>query len=148
MPGGSTLQILQNRVRAMINSGRFLRFATVGLAGTTVDFTILIALVELHGVPPELAKLVGAETAIIVMFVVNEHWTFSEWGRTGYRPLLRRLLTSNLVRTGGLVVATSVLWLLVYYADVQYLVANGVGIVCGFVVNFLAESYFTWRVHR
>jgi len=132
----------------MASSGRLLRFATVGLVGTTVDFAILIALVERHGFPPELAKLVGAETAIIVMFVVNERWTFSEWGRTGLRPLLRRLFTSNLVRTGGLVVSTTVLTLLVYYASVQYLLANAAGIACGFVVNFLAESYFTWRVHR
>ncbi|GAA0680705.1 GtrA family protein [Natronoarchaeum mannanilyticum] len=148
MAGESTLRILQNRVRAMLSSGRLLRFATVGVAGTTVDFAILIALVELHAFPPAIAKLVGAETAIIVMFLVNEHWTFSEWGRSGIRPLLRRLLTSNLVRTGGLVVATGVLALLVYYGDVQYLLANAVGIACGFVVNFLAESYFTWRVHR
>jgi len=148
MTGESTMRILQNQIRAMLSSGRLLRFATVGLVGTTVDFAILIALVELHEFPPEIAKLVGAEAAIIVMFLVNEHWTFSEWGRSGIRPLLRRLLTSNFVRTGGLVVATSVLSLLVYYGDVQYLLANAVGTACGFVVNFLAESYFTWRVHR
>ena len=148
MPGESSLEIVQGRIRAMVNSGRLVQFAAVGFAGTTVDFALLYLLVEFHGYSPAAGKLVGAEAAIIVMFVVNERWTFSEWGRTGLRPTVRRLLTSNLVRTGGLVVATTVLVLLVRYADLSYLPANAIGIACGFVVNFLAESYFTWRVHR
>lgn len=134
-------------MRAMVNSGRLLQFASVGLIGTAMDFAVLYLLVESGDTALEVAKLVSAETAIVVMFIANEYWTFSEMGRAGYRPLLRRLLISNLVRAVGLVVATVVLSLLVRYLGIPYLVANVVGIGCGFFVNFFAESCFTWQVH-
>jgi len=80
------------------------------------------------------------------MFALNESWTFSEWGEPDYRSVLRRLGSSNVVRLGGLAVATVVLSLLVRLLAIPYLLANTVGIACGFSVNFLAESYFTWSV--
>lgn len=145
---GAWVEVVRSRVRAVVSSGRLLRFASVGLVGTTVDFSVLIALVELWDVRLELAKVTGAELAILVMFTLNERWTFSEWGKAGYRSLLGRLLTSNLVRLAGITVATIVLSLLVRFVGVPYLLANLVGIGFGFVVNFSAESLVTWRVHK
>ncbi|MCL9814886.1 GtrA family protein [Natranaeroarchaeum aerophilus] len=146
--GGSTIDILQARLRSLASGGRLVRFATVGLVGTTIDFAVLISLVEHWELPLELAKIIAVEAAILVMFVLNDRWTFSQWGRDGYRSLLARLATSNAVRLGGLTVATVVLSALVRVFGVPYLLANAVGIACGFVVNFLAESYFTWSVHE
>lgn len=142
------LDVVRARLRSLVSGGRLLRFASVGLLGTAVDFSVLVALVELRDVPIELAKVAGAETAIIVMFALNERWTFSQWGANGIRPLCRRFGTSNVVRLGGLIVATVVLSTLVRLFGVPYLLANAIGIGCGFVVNFLAESYFTWSVHE
>lgn len=144
--GDSRIGMLQARLRSLVTSGRLLRFASVGLVGTAVDFAILVSLVEFWGLWLELSKIISAETAILVMFALNESWTFSEWGDSGYRSVVRRLGTSNLVRLGGISVATIVLSLLVRLSAIPYLLANAVGIACGFSVNFLAESYFTWSV--
>ncbi len=140
--------IVQARLRSLLSGGRLLRFGTVGLVGTTIDFAVLITLVERWELPLELAKIIAVETAIVVMFVLNERWTFAQWGDDGLRSVLERLATSNTVRLGGLTVATVVLSILVRVFGVPYLLANAVGIACGFVVNFLAESYFTWSVHE
>ncbi|QSG03080.1 GtrA family protein [Natranaeroarchaeum sulfidigenes] len=142
------LDVVRARLRSLVSGGRLVRFATVGLVGTTIDFAVLITLVERWEFPLELAKVIAVEAAILVMFVLNDRWTFSQWGNDGYRSLLRRLATSNAVRLGGLTVATVVLSVLVRVFGVPYLLANAVGIACGFVVNFLAESYFTWSVHE
>lgn len=135
-------------LRATISRDRIWRFVAVGGFGALCDYAVLIALVELWDVTLELAKIAGAEVSIVVMFLINERWTFARWGKTSPTALLRRLLTSNLVRIGGIVVAVVVLSVLVRGFGVSYLIANAVGIAAGFVVNYVAENLLTWRVHR
>lgn len=139
---------IQRTLRALVQSGRLWRFAAVGVVGTACDFAVLIGLVELASFPPEAGKIVGAETAVIVMFVLNERWTFRTWGTNDRRALLRRLVTSNLVRLGGMAVAVTVLSILVRNYGFSYVLANAVGIACGFVVNYTFENLLTWRTHR
>lgn len=140
-------QRLRDRADALRSGVRFGQFLSVGVLGAIFDFLVLTALVEAGGLPAELAKLASAETAIVVMFVANERWTFADWGRRGVRPLASRFLRSNVVRAGGAGVAWIVLVVLVRTAGVHYLVANAAGIGVGFLVNYVLESVVTWRVH-
>ena len=135
-------------VGSILSFDRLWRFASVGVVGTACDFTVLVALHELAGLSPVVAKVIAAEVAIVVMFAINEQWTFAQWGRSTPRARLRRLVTSNLVRTGGIAVATTVLWLLTTYYGFWYVSANAVGIACGFAVNYTLENLLTWRTHR
>lgn len=147
---------LRGRFGALVSGARFGQFLSVGVLGAVCDNAVLLLLAEGAGVAPELAKLAGAETAIVVMFAVNERWTFAEEGTPGVLGLGRRFLTSNLVRAGGVLVATAVFSVLVRRVDVSLsfvgidlwlLGANFVGIAVGLLVNYVAESLFTWRVH-
>jgi len=127
---------------------RIWQFVAVGAVGTACDFAVLIGLVELFDVWPVAAKIVSAETAIVVMFAINETWTFANWGVDTIRGVVRRLLTSNLVRLGGMGVATVVLAILTTQYGVSYILANAAGIAAGFTVNYMMENLFTWRTHR
>ncbi|WP_181693113.1 GtrA family protein [Natronomonas sp. LN261] len=135
---------------------RFGRFAGVGAVGALCDNAILLTLAT-AGLTPETAKFVGIESAIVVMFLLNERWTFAGAGRPGVLPTMRRLATSNVVRIGGIAVQLVVFsavyrWLHVDLSvlglDLWLLVASGAGICCGMVVNYVTESLFTWRVHE
>ncbi|MFC7155290.1 GtrA family protein [Halomarina halobia] len=146
---------LAARLRALASAVRFGRFVSVGALGAAVDTAVLALLygaLELRPVP---AKLASAEAAILVMFVLNERWTFAGEGAPGYRSVLRRLVTSNLVRLGGALVATGVfsvalraapVEVVLFGADLWFLVANGAGILAGLAVNYVLESAVTWRV--
>ncbi len=109
------------------------------------------------------------------MFAVNERWTFAGEGAPGRGPLLGRLRRSHLVRAAGSLTQFGV-FVLVYRGlsasltlgdlglwrafaaaaglgagafagfDLWLLVAKGTGIGVGMVVNYVAESLFTWRV--
>lgn len=127
---------------------RFQRFVVVGGIGFTVDQVVLIGLIELFALTLELAKIISAETAIVVMFLVNDRWTFAAWGADDARSQVRRLVRSNLVRLGGIAVAVTVLSILVRVFGVPYPIANAIGILCGFVVNYTFETLFTWQVGR
>ena len=143
------------RFRALVSGVRFAEFASVGAIGAVLDTTLLLVLTGPFGVATWLAKLTSAEAAILLMFAVNERWTFADEGDPDRWP--RRLLKSNLVRVGGVLVATGVVTALDAYVDVSLPVlgfdlwlvfANGAGIAAGLLVNYVAESLFTWRVHE
>ena len=135
---------------------RFVRFAGVGAVGAICDNAVLLALAT-AGITPEVAKFLGIETAIVVMFALNERWTFAGSGRPGTAHTLRRLVTSNVVRVGGIAVQL-VVFSAVYRrlhvdvsalgVDLWLLAASGAGICCGMVVNYVTESLLTWRVHE
>jgi len=136
---------------------RFGKFASVGVVGAVCDTTTLLVLVEGFGVLEEVATLVGIEVAIVVMFLLNEHWTFSTEKADGFRAKGRRLGRSHLVRAGGstvqfltFVLLYRVLFVSVTFAGVELwlLVAKLGGIGLGMVVNYVFESLFTWQVQQ
>ena len=125
---------------------RVVQFVAVGAVGALCDMATLAVVHGVLSVPVWLAKLPAAEASIVVMFALNERYTFSGEGRPSPLALGRRFLTSNAVRVGGLIVGWAVL-VAVYRAGTWYLFANAVGLCAGVVVNYLAESLLTWRIH-
>lgn len=142
----SPQDIYSRKLNQLINLRYISQFLSVGAVGAVVDNLVLILVVELTAVPPLLAKGLSAECSIVFMFVVNEYWTFAGHGTNSYLGLFRRLLTSNLVRLGGLAVGFAVLFVLHNQLGVWYLIANIVGIGFGSIVNYFFESLFTWRI--
>ncbi len=145
-----------SRLTALVSRVRFGKFVSVGVVGAVCDTAVLVVLVELAGLLEEFAVLLGIETAVLVMFALNERWTFAGAGQTGRGSLLRRLARSHAVRTAGIttqfvvfVVVFRVLFvdLTVAGIDAWLLVAKGAGIGIGMLVNYVFESLFTWRVH-
>jgi putative flippase GtrA len=152
----SPTDVLTDLREALVVPARFGQFVGVGAVGGVFDLTISSTITLAGLVNPEWAKLLGAECAIVLMFLINDHWTFADHGAAGFGSKLRRLLRSNLVRSGGLAVQFTVVYLLtrlevtvvVYGTDIWALVTMPVAIGCSFVVNYVAESLLTWRVQR
>jgi putative flippase GtrA len=134
------------RVRALLSTVRFGQFLSVGVVGAICDNAVLVVAVRTLGVRPVVAKLASAEAAIALMFLLNERWTFAGEGSVGLGALVRRFVTSNVVRAGGAATALVVLYLLTNHAGVWYLVANVIGMGLGFGVNYTFETLVTWRV--
>lgn len=143
------------RFEALASAVRFGQFASVGVIGAICDNTVLALLKLGFGVPNTLAKAAGIETAIVVMFFINDRWTFADHGESGVVPRLRRLLKSNVVRLGGIAVQLAVFTSLLRFTDVTlyvagtdfwFLGASVIAIGVAMVVNYLTESLFTWRV--
>jgi putative flippase GtrA len=148
----------------LVSGVRFGKFVSVGAVGAVFDLTVSTLLLVWIGigalalpggvaVPPSvLAKLTGAEVAIVVMFFINEYWTFAAEGGAGRWP--RRLAKSNLVRAGGLGIQAAVVWVL-GLIEVSLVVAGfdfwqvapfPLAIAASMLFNYVAESVFTWRV--
>lgn len=167
-------ELIGERVGSLLSGIRFGKFVSVGVVGALCDTAVLVTLEQVVGAPPELAWLVGVETAIIVMFLVNENWTFAAHGEDDRASFLDRLKRSHVVRAAG--VATQfVVFVTVYRLlfrdlvlgdiglwasltggfgvpfaglDLWLLLAKGLGVGVGMVVNYVFESLFTWQVHQ
>jgi putative flippase GtrA len=145
------------RLEALRSRVRFGQFVSVGAVGAVADLTTLLLLTELGGVEPAIANVLSIETAILVMFAVNERWTFAGVGAPGRGPLGRRLARSHLVRATGSTIQY-LLFVGVYYTiavdlavagvDGWLVLVKGGAIAAAMVVNYVFESLFTWRVHR
>jgi putative flippase GtrA len=145
------------RLAPLVSGVRFGQFASVGVVGAVFDNVTLASLRLGFGLPEMVAKAAGIEVAILVMFLVNERWTFAEHGRSGRLPFARRLGKSHLVRSGGVAVQLVVYWVLtqrlavtldLFGRDLWFLAASPIAIGVAMVVNYAFESFFTWRVHR
>lgn len=146
-----------DRFESLVSGVRFGQFVSVGVVGAISDNTVLALLGLGFGVGDMAAKAAGVETAILVMFLVNEHWTFADEGDTGRRSFAKRLVKSHLVRSGGVAVQLSVYWLLtqrlafelvIAGTDLWFIAASPLAIGVAMLVNYVAESIFTWQVHR
>jgi putative flippase GtrA len=147
---------LQARIRALASGKRIGQFVSVGVGGASLETLIVLVLTGLFATPALPAKAVGAEASITLMFLLNDQFTFAGEGSERLRAKGRRYLKSHTVRLGGLAVAFGTLYVLVNWTSIELVVsgvtlwptvANVVGIGVGMVVNYVAESLFTWRVH-
>ncbi|MFQ3318181.1 MAG: putative flippase GtrA [Natronomonas sp.] len=157
--GGSEVSlvgVVRARLRALASADRLGQFVSVGVAGATLETVIVAVLTAGLALQPLLAKAVGAEASITLMFLLNDRWTFAGEGGDGIRSWLRRYGKSHAVRIGGLAVAFGTLFVLTSWTDIELVVfgadfwptvANGIGIGVGMTLNYVAESLITWRVH-
>jgi putative flippase GtrA len=147
---------MSDRLTALRSRVRFGKFVSVGAVGAAFDVTTLLLLTELGGLRAEVANLLSIEVAILVMFAVNERWTFADQ-RDGDRSLPGRLLRSHLVRATGstvqfflflVVFDTVAVTLTVAGIDLWLVAVKGGSIGAAMLVNYVFESLFTWRVHE
>ena len=133
----------RNRIKKLLNLERLSKFTFIGFIGLLVDNGVIFLLERNTELMIEVAKLISAELSIIFMFLSNEKWTFD-----AQKGGLRRFLKSNLVRSGGVIVALVVLKVLYGMFGMPVIIANTIGIIAGFGFNYVFESFYTWKIHR
>lgn len=142
-------------LRALMSTTRFGKFASVGAVGAICDTVILLFLVEKVGLLEEVAVLIGIESSILIMFFINDNWTYSSTDKI--RTLPRRLLRSHTVRIVG-AFTQFIVFTIIYRSyfmqlefsgiDLWLLVAKGFGIAFGMILNYTFETIFTWSIHK
>lgn len=145
---------MKQYVTPLLSGKRFSQFLSVGIIGAVVDLIVSISLTYGTVVTPTIAKFIGAEIAIVLMFLLNDYWTFADAGGTGIAHRLRRLLKSNIVRGGGLALQVILVWILtgtnieviIGSIDLWPAMTMPIAIACSFLFNYVAETLFTWRL--
>jgi putative flippase GtrA len=80
---------------------RFAKFATVGIVGTVVDFSVLNTLILSFGFTKFWGNTCSFTAAVVSNFIWNRLWTFPE---SRERSLVPQLIQFALVSVGGYVI--------------------------------------------
>lgn len=118
----------------------FVRFLVVGGSGALVNSAALFVLYQLVGLPIVGASALSVELAIASNFVWNDRWTFRNTSLS-----MTRFVKFNVVCLGGLVITTATAWVLVQQAEINYLLANLIGIALAATFSFIANLAWTWH---
>lgn len=119
--------------------GQMLRFAAVGVVGTAIHYSVLIAMVELVGAGPVLGTCVGFMVAAFFSYLLNSRFTFR-----AQLDLKAGLFKNYSTLAIGLGINMGTVALLTWLA-VPYIAAQGVATVLAFIWNFLASKFFVFR---
>ncbi|EDP65029.1 hypothetical protein BAL199_21774 [alpha proteobacterium BAL199] len=119
---------------------QFVGFATVGMVGLVAHYSALTGLVELGGVDPVVASVIGFLAGALVNYVLNRRLVFrSDRAHRAAGPRFFAVAASGLVLNGLLMT------LLVDHLGVFYLVAQ-VMVTGGLVFwHFLLNKFWTFR---
>ena len=137
---------------------RFIKFSTVGISGTIIDFGIFNLLIFLH-VNSMIASIISFITAVFNNFYWNRHWTYPE---SKIHHLSTQLKKFFAVSVTGLLIRTSIYSFIgqscinffgKIFSDNQIFSPEVIGknFSLGFVIiivlfwNYLANRFWTYK---
>ncbi len=135
---------LRDRVREAEESHKELvRFLIVGGTGTAVNYIVLTLTYHFLGWPVILAALLSNEVAMVTNFFCHEHWTFANRDdRHGSRK--SRFVRYQFVATGGIIITTVMLTILIHFG-MHYVLANAFAIIVAVSWNFVMSHRWAWK---
>ncbi len=123
----------------MLSHYRPMKFITVGATGILVNEGLLFFLHTYTAMSLLFAGMISIETSILSNFLLNHFWTFRDRSLGGWG---RGVLKYNLVALPGALI--NLLTLLKLSAFTHYLIANIIGIILAFAVNYLGSEMIVW----
>lgn len=144
-------------IKSLISKERITTFIIVGIVGTCVDLFCTLVSVEFLGLNEIYAAILGAEIAIVVMFLLNNRFTFRSSKDSDIYVDIKRLAKSQSIRFGTSILQICV-FILVYRVTYVQIEINGIDMwiiaakLCGIILagfaNYTFECMFTWKVQE
>jgi dolichol-phosphate mannosyltransferase len=125
---------------------RIVRFAVVGASGVVVNQGLLMLLHGHFGWPLPLASAVAIEVSILTNFALNSRWTWNIDLGGSLRSWVWKAIQYHAATVLSAFAGNgTVLLSLVYLFDVDYRIANLLGIIVGSALNFAAGEFWVFR---
>jgi dolichol-phosphate mannosyltransferase len=137
------LKHLLSLMRRTGELGMFFKFIAVGLSGVVVNEGVYWLLARFGGLADYWAVIIGIEVSIITNFILNDTFTFAK--RHAGKTFTGRLLKFNLICLTGAGIQWGAFMLFTHVFGVYDLLSNFIGIVLGFLWNYLVNRSWTWK---
>ncbi len=139
----SSKEIVNYVLHLLELSPSFIRFAIVGGSGTLVNLGVLSLCRYVVGLPHAIAAPIAIETSVINNFILNDRWTFKH-SRVG--SWVARLLKFHVSSAAGVLTQLAVSLGVYYEVGLhESVLAQIIGIVAGFILNYVISRKFVWR---
>lgn len=155
--------LLTRILAADAGSSSFVRFLVVGAVAYVITQLVLALFYDVLPVLPDkesrldlglfrlntrlfIASALAVESAIIFKFFANEHWAFK--GRTPQGWIGARIVAFNISCLASAGVTVAAVNVLTPVFDLSPYIANTIGTLLGFMVNYLVSAYLIWPHRR
>jgi dolichol-phosphate mannosyltransferase len=119
---------------------RTFKFVAVGVSGVFVNLGLLWLLVSLINYSELFAAILSIEASILSNFLLNDFWTFKDRRSSKF---IYRLIKCHGSALGPVV--NYMVFVLLIAVRLNYIIADGVGILFGFIANYLFSEMIVWR---
>ena len=143
---------LSDFIRNLIRNNLFrsFKYSISGFAGFIMLEILTFIGIEFIGV--SLIFLIDAYsffTAVLVEYIINEHWTTRNEGNHGgaFKGFLIRLFTFELLNLLGNIVTLSVQYALLFFFNISPLIGNLIGSGIAFPVNYYLQMKNVWGIN-
>lgn len=125
---------------------KIFKFGIVGLTGVVVNLAVLnlLLIAGITGYSGYIALFFAIVVSILNNFLWNDLWTFRDSAKRGVTSVWQRLWAFYTVSAGGAVINYGVAILLTHFTGMKIDIADFIGILIGFIWNFLVNRRFTW----
>jgi len=145
---GSKGLVMALLTRRLYAHRQLIRFATVGLLGAVVDYTVYLTLTRIVSLGYLEARAMSVMCAILNNFLLNKWWTFNRGqSKKGVSEYLRFVVVSLL----SLGVNLSIMWFLIGYLQLTLVLgsytdiaAMSVAILVAFIINYQLNKRWTF----
>lgn len=144
------------------NRGRLARFAAVGVSGVVVNLAVfslafyLLLAPLLSGDPLFVAaNACGFVVSVFTNFLLNDHWTWGDRIKGGWRQWFRRVGRYYVTASGAGLIQLLTAWLSLFFwnplappvvgIELAPLLGVLTGITCGMAINFTASHLWAFR---
>jgi len=118
------------------------KFIIVGFSAALLLLLFTEIFTSFMEIPVQISVLISWEIALLWAFFLLEKWTFSKLKKKNSK--IGRLIRFHLITVIALVINEVVLTVLLTQTNFHYLVAEGFGILCGFLFNYPMNRRFSW----
>ncbi|HEW64478.1 glycosyltransferase [Fervidicoccus fontis] len=126
-----------------LNEYRILKFMLVGLSGTAVNEAALWIFHNIFHLPLYISGAFSIELSIINNFILNSIYTFKSSEKSiTFKKFFRYHISSAI----GISINYVILLFLSTILKVEPLISNLVGIIFGFVANYLLSEHYVWKI--
>jgi putative flippase GtrA len=119
---------------------QFIRFGTVGLGNTAIDFAAFFLLTS-GGVPYLLAQVLSYSAGVINSFLLNRKWTFQVTHKASISELAKFIILNGF----SLLISTGLLFILQDVNHEGLWLSKIIATAGGIVVNFLGSRIWVWN---
>lgn len=116
------------------------KYAIVGVMGTTIDVGILYLLVEYQHLPVLVAATLSFIVAVINNFFFNKIWTFQDKSKR----YLKQYIKFFIIALISLCLSNLILLALIHFFALWYVAAKLITSACIFIWNFLSHKFWTF----
>lgn len=134
------------------NSGQKLRFGTVGVINTLIDFSLYSVLTYVAGLPLILANLVSTSAGFMASFFLNRRFTFDSHNERKLHEFIRFLATTLvglwLLQPATILYGRALLELIHFSGIWLVVLPKGAAILVGLVWNYVWYSRYVFVSKR